>query len=60
MTAEHDDDRPLLEDEAAASETVSVGAGPERARFRRELRLAKNPNMVSPLRVTHAWRHMCT
>ena len=48
MTAEHDDDRPLLlEDEAAASETASVGAGPERARFRRELRLARNPNMVT-------------
>ena len=58
MTAEHDDDRPLLlEDEAAAS--VSVGAGPERARFRRELRLAKNPNMVSPLWVTHDRQHMC-
>ena len=52
MTAEHDDDRPLLLEDGAA--TSEVGAGPERARFRRELRLARNPNMVTPLLVTHS------
>ena len=52
ITAEHDDDRPLLLEDGAA--TSEVGAGPERARFRRELRLARNPNMVTPLLVTHS------
>ena len=59
MTAEHDDDRPLLlEDEAAAASEASVGAGPERARFRRELRLARNPNMVTAGHFTVGHSHM--
>ena len=58
MTAEHDDDLPLLEDGAAAASeddsglvaavAVALALPSERARFRRELRLARNPNMVTP------------
>ena len=49
MTAEHDDERPLLEDGAVASTGgLWLTSASERARFRRELRLARNPNMVTP------------
>ena len=58
MTAEHDDDRPLLLEDEAAAASVSVGAGPERARFRRELRLARNPNMVTAGHFTVGHSHM--
>ena len=58
MTAEHDDDLPLLEDGAAAAASeddsglvaavaAALALPSERARFRRELRLARNPNMVT-------------
>ena len=63
ITAEHDDDRPLIfEDGAAAASAAAVSglviaaftAAPalpsERARFRRELRLARNPNMAASAR----------
>ena len=49
MTAEHDDERPLLEDGAMASTGgLWLTSASERARFLRELRLARNPNMVTP------------
>ena len=50
MTAEHDDDRPLLEDGAASTVNGLIEVArllpSERARFRPDLRLARNPNMA--------------